>query len=82
VAGRPDGPTRAASYEPDRAQESIQLRNCPFHPHADTERNLVCGLNHALLSGVVDGLHADHAVTAALVPRPGKCCVELLARHR
>lgn len=64
-------------YEPHRTQASIQLRNCPFHPHAETERDLVCGLNHALLSGVLDGLQAAPAVTAALAPRPDRCCVEL-----
>jgi hypothetical protein len=36
----------------------------------------VCGLNHAFVSGLLDGLGAA-GVQARLVPRPGACCVRL-----
>lgn len=68
-------------YEPGRAPARLRLRNCPFHPLAQAGPDLVCGLNHALLTGVLEGLRADDALTAALIPpREGACCVELRAR--
>ncbi|TQM32028.1 helix-turn-helix transcriptional regulator [Nocardia bhagyanarayanae] len=64
-------------FEPSRESPScVRLRNCPFHPLAQTAPELVCGLNHAFLSGVLTGLEAA-SVRAALVPRAGECCVEL-----
>jgi predicted ArsR family transcriptional regulator len=54
------------------------LRNCPFQPLAGQAPELVCGINHALLAGFLDGLGARSA-TAVLHPRPGNCCVELRA---
>jgi hypothetical protein len=38
----------------------------------------VCGLNHAFISGMMDGLQAS-GVDAVLDPRAGECCVELRA---
>jgi predicted ArsR family transcriptional regulator len=65
-------------FEP--AQEvptRLRLRNCPFHPFAGRAPELVCGINHAFVSGLLAGLRAD-AVEALLVrPAPGECCVEL-----
>ena len=55
----------------------MRLRNCPFHPMAARAPGLVCGLNHAYLGGVVEGLGAGDRVVAELVPREGECCVEL-----
>ncbi|WP_225732682.1 hypothetical protein [Nocardia sp. JCM 34519] len=64
-------------FEPGRSGSGcIRLHNCPFHPLAASEPELVCGLNRAYLTGMLDGLEAD-AVEAALAPRPGECCVEL-----
>jgi predicted ArsR family transcriptional regulator len=81
------GPERALSacqpvlarqgYEPDRVTpRCIRLRSCPFHPLTKRAPQLVCGLNHAYLSGFLDGLDAA-AVQAVLVPQPGECCVQL-----
>jgi predicted ArsR family transcriptional regulator len=83
------GPERALSlasrllaergFEPDRESPGcLRLRNCPFHPLAATAPDLVCGLNHAFISGMVDGLKAP-GVDAVLDPRAGECCVELRA---
>jgi len=66
-------------FEPARESAAcLRLRNCPFHPLAATAPDLVCGLNHAFISGMMDGLQAS-GVDAALDPRAGECCVELRA---
>ncbi|XRQ05210.1 helix-turn-helix transcriptional regulator [Actinomadura welshii] len=74
--------TRAAEilerhgFEPAREEPTrLRLRNCPFHPMAGDDPDLVCGVNHAFLSGMVDGLGAS-SIEARLAPRPGHCCVE------
>jgi predicted ArsR family transcriptional regulator len=54
----------------------VLLHNCPFHALATRHTALVCGLNHAFVTGLVEGLGAT-GVQARLVPRPGACCVEL-----
>jgi predicted ArsR family transcriptional regulator len=64
-------------FEPVRETPGLlRLRNCPFHPLAAKASDLVCAINHALLTGLMAGLDA-HTVHAKLVPRPGACCVEL-----
>ncbi|WP_239126789.1 helix-turn-helix transcriptional regulator [Asanoa siamensis] len=66
-----------AGFEPARtASGEVRLRNCPFHQLAAREPDLVCGINHAYLGGVLAGLEAT-GVDAVLAPRPGECCVEL-----
>jgi predicted ArsR family transcriptional regulator len=66
-------------FEPDRVTPTLlRLRNCPFHPLASKAPQLVCGINHAFLTGFLDTLHAP-TLTAILAPRPGECCVELTA---
>ena len=55
------------------------LANCPFHRLAADHRDLVCGMNHAYLSGFLEGLDRDD-VTASLEPAPGRCCVAIRAR--
>jgi predicted ArsR family transcriptional regulator len=67
-------------FEPDRESPGcLRLRNCPFHPLTARAPDLVCGLNHAFVSGMVDGLQAL-TVDAVLDPRAGESCVELRAR--
>ncbi len=64
-------------YEPVReAPARIRLRNCPFHPLAAKAPDLVCGMNHAFLSGYLNGLQVS-GVQAVLAPEPGECCVQL-----
>ncbi|MBF6301988.1 helix-turn-helix domain-containing protein [Nocardia amamiensis] len=66
-------------FEPSRAAPTcVRMRNCPFHPLANTAPELVCGLNHAFCSGILTGLGAD-SVQAVLAPRVGECCVEVRA---
>lgn len=68
---------RTHGYEPSReSPTSVRLRNCPFHPLAATAPDLVCDLNHRMLTALLDGLQAS-SVHALLTPRTGECCVEL-----
>jgi predicted ArsR family transcriptional regulator len=64
-------------YEPRRGADGvIRLRNCPFHQLAEQHRELVCGMNLALVEGLVEGLGAE-GWHPALDPRPGQCCVAI-----
>lgn len=66
-------------FEPQRESPAcMRLRNCPFHPLTERAPELVCGLNHAFITGMVAGLQAS-TVSAVLDPRAGECCVELRA---
>jgi predicted ArsR family transcriptional regulator len=65
---------RDHGYEPRRTGDDVELSNCPFDGLVAEHRELVCGMNLALLTGVVDGLGCDGA-TARLDPAPGRCCV-------
>ena len=43
-------------YEPcGGADGVIRLRNCPFHQLTEQHREVVCGMNLALVEGLVDG---------------------------
>jgi predicted ArsR family transcriptional regulator len=76
-----EGLLKRHGYEPDRVSPVyVRLRNCPFHPVAQQSPELVCGLNHAFLTGFLNGLDAP-VVEAVLEPRTGQCCVELRATH-
>ncbi|GAA4832406.1 transcriptional regulator [Kitasatospora terrestris] len=67
----------AYGFEPTReAPAEVRLRNCPFHPLAAKAPALVCGMNHAFLTGYLDGLEVT-GVEAVLDPAPGECCVRL-----
>lgn len=66
----------ARGYEPEAAAGEVELRNCPFHALAGEHEEAVCGMNLALLEGVVEGLRLPSA-KAVLDPAPGMCCVRL-----
>jgi predicted ArsR family transcriptional regulator len=67
-------------FEPDRTTPTLlRLRNCPFRLQASTAPQLVCGITHAFITGLLDALQAN-TLTAVLAPRVGECCVELAAR--
>ena len=64
-------------YEPCRGADGvIRLRNCPFHQLTEQHREVVCGMNLALVEGLVAGLGAD-GWRPALDPQPGHCCVAI-----
>lgn len=57
---------RDNGYEPVRAEDgTIHLRNCPFHELVDSDTGLVCGMNLALIEGVVAGLADGPADSSA-----------------
>ena len=67
-------------FEPCPAGGVLLLRNCPFHALAGRQTELVCGLNHRFVAGLVAALGAA-SIEARLAPRPGACCVELRGRE-
>lgn len=68
-------------YEPFRdATGTIRLRNCPFHQLAGTHRDLICGMNLALLEEAVDGTRSG--LRAVLDPQTGMCCVAMIPTRR
>jgi len=70
---------RAHGFEPrPGADGAVVLRNCPFHQLAARHRDIVCGMNLALVEGLVAGLRAD-GMRPELDPRPGQCCVVIRA---
>ncbi|MFC5661432.1 helix-turn-helix transcriptional regulator [Kitasatospora misakiensis] len=72
----------ARGYEPHLEEDEgaegagtpsvVRMRNCPFHAVAEQFPPLVCGMNLALLEGL---LGADGPVRARMDARPGECCV-------
>ena len=71
---------KACGFEPRKgtggSEGAVVLGNCPFDALASENRELVCGMNLALIEGLVDGL-ALPDVRARLAPLPGGCCVAL-----
>jgi len=72
---------RDHGFEPVKADNEILLRNCPFDSLAKEHVALVCGMNLALVEGLLEGLGAE-GVNARLDPLPGRCCVALAAQER
>jgi predicted ArsR family transcriptional regulator len=62
-------------YEPVLEHGSvIRLRNCPFHRLATEHRDLICGMNLALVQGMIDAL-PPAGRAARLDRREQGCCV-------
>ncbi|MEU9523346.1 transcriptional regulator [Streptomyces sp. NPDC048224] len=55
------------------APRVVRMRNCPFHTVAERFPPLVCGMNLALLEGLI----GDGPVAVRMEARPGGCCVVL-----
>jgi len=69
-------------FEPiEQPRGTVRLRNCPFDALASGHRDLVCGMNLALMEGVLAGLKAS-GLRATLDRPPGMCCVTLAAPRR
>ncbi|MGH8494592.1 MAG: helix-turn-helix transcriptional regulator [Gammaproteobacteria bacterium] len=66
----------AHGYEPEQATGEVRLRNCPFHALVSEHKDLVCGMNLALIEGFVHGVDLSEA-KPVLTPAPGRCCVSL-----
>jgi predicted ArsR family transcriptional regulator len=65
-------------YEPRRIDHAVVMANCPFHALAVGHTELVCRLNHSLLTGFVDTIALD-LLDARLEPGEHRCCVTLAA---
>ena len=83
--GQPDddlvtGALTAQGYQPYRDGGDVRLRNCPFHVLASNHPPLICGMNLALLEGLLEGA-AVRGLSARLDPRPGECCVVLASKN-
>ncbi|ALO91492.1 Putative transcriptional regulator [Streptomyces hygroscopicus subsp. limoneus] len=62
----------ATGATPGTAARVVRMRNCPFHAVAERFPPLVCGMNLALLEGLIG---TDGPVRARMDARPGECCV-------
>ena len=62
-------------YQPRTEATETVLRNCPFDRLRDTNCDLVCGINHALAEGYLDGLGFSDELSAELRPTADRCCV-------
>lgn len=67
-------------YEP-RVQESGEwtMRNCIFSELSMSHRELVCPMNAALVTGLLDGAHVSSLHVERRIERPG-CCVKVTSR--
>jgi predicted ArsR family transcriptional regulator len=64
-------------FEPfEAAPGTLRMGNCPFQPVAARAPEVVCGLNLALVEGLLAGMEA-RGLHAVLAPRAGGCCVEV-----
>ena len=70
------GELSAQGYQPYRDGADIRLRNCPFHVLASRHPPLICGMNLALVEGLLAGASVT-TLAAVLDPRPLECCVVL-----
>ena len=63
---------------PDGEPAGLVLANCPFHALAVEHPAVICGMNLAIMQGLLDGL-PPLGLTAVLEPAEGRCCVRLAA---
>lgn len=64
-------------YDPARVNGEVRLRNCPFEALANECRPLVCGMNLALLRGLLSAAGARGTRAELRPPEAGSCCVVL-----
>jgi predicted ArsR family transcriptional regulator len=79
--GDPVGTLRARGYQPFWDGTTLRLNNCPFHALAEEFPGLVCGMNLALIEGLLAGHADDEGWSAVMDPRPEGCCVALKSKN-
>jgi predicted ArsR family transcriptional regulator len=75
-AGSLEAALRDTGYEPVPDGDGYDFANCPFHRLARAHTGLVCGLNGALLNGVLEGSAADGLEVQGVAP-PHPCCARI-----
>ena len=65
-------------YEPELAEGTVRLRNCPFAPLSKSHTDLICSMNHSYVEGVLHGLGCGR-LRADLEPHDAYCCVAVRA---
>ncbi len=70
---------RELGYDPETSRGHLVLRNCPFAELAASHRELICQMNHALLTGLLPAVGAGALSAVGPKPRkrPGFCCVTI-----
>ena len=68
---------RRHGYEPHRIGQTVVLRNCPFHRLALAHTQLVCQMNHSLITALAESL-APALLHVQLRPGENQCCVSLI----
>ena len=74
------GKLKQLGYEP-QVQESGEwtMRNCIFSELSDSHRELVCPMNAALVTGMLNGAHLSSLHVESGKTRPG-CCVRVSSK--
>lgn len=74
----PETELRERGYEPYWDQATLRLHNCPFRLLTEEFPALICGMNLALVEGMLPGCTGGGGWTAVLDPLPEEgCCVAL-----
>lgn len=68
-------------YEPHTFGDTLVLMNCPFHALVRNHPQLVCRINHALITELAQRL-VPGRLDAHLEPGENRCCVTLTTRSR
>jgi len=63
-------------YQTRSDPAGLTLANCPFHALAAEHTELICGMNLAIMEGLLDRL-GGLDLAAVLDPAEGRCCVRL-----
>jgi predicted ArsR family transcriptional regulator len=73
---------RRRGYAPYRADGVVRLGNCPFDALARAFPVVACGMNLALLEGLLEGARLEAACEARMEPRPRECCVAIASKTK
>lgn len=60
----------------------IVLRNCPFHRLAEQFPPVICGMNLAMVDGLLCGAGLDGDWSARMDAAPGRCCVSVVSKNQ